>query len=141
MALASATLLEIAAYYIPWLDPVLDTIATPAAGAAGILASASVITDLPSSLRWLLALIGGGGAAGFVQGASVLLRLKSAALAGGLGNPVVATGELAGALVISAPALVLPLLCLLMCALLCLLAFRSAGRVAFGRSCAEHSAA
>ena len=76
-AFGTATLLEIAAYYIPWFDHLLDTIATPAAVVAGMVASASVMVDLPPVLKWGVALIGGGGAAGLLQGATVLLRLKS----------------------------------------------------------------
>src|SRR5215468_7924372 len=41
-----ATCLEIAGYYIPWLDHLLDTMATPAAVIAGTIASASVIGDM-----------------------------------------------------------------------------------------------
>ena len=35
--LATATLLEIGAYYVPWIDNALDSIATPAAYIAGAL--------------------------------------------------------------------------------------------------------
>ena len=83
IAFGTATLLEIAAYYIPWFDHLLDTIATPAAVVAGMVASASVMVDLPPVLKWGVALIGGGGAAGLLQGATVLLRLKSLAATGG----------------------------------------------------------
>src|SRR5512134_4130569 len=98
-AFATATVLEILAYYIPWLDNVLDAIATPAALIAGMLVGAAVFTDLPPLVKWSLAIIAGGAAAGMVQGATGLLRLKSTALTGGLANPVVSTLELAGSLV------------------------------------------
>jgi hypothetical protein len=78
------------------------------AGRAGVLSSAAAITDLPSVLTWGIALIGGGGAAGLLHGASSLPRLKSTAVTGGAGNPVVSTGELIGALVTSALALLVP---------------------------------
>src|SRR5438874_3598888 len=42
LALSVATALEIGGYYIPWLDHLLDTIATPAAVIAGTLLSASI---------------------------------------------------------------------------------------------------
>jgi hypothetical protein len=118
LALATATIAEILAYYVPWLDNVLDTIATPAAVLAGVVATAAVTPDLPPLLRWIISIVGGGGAAGLVQGSTVLLRLNSTAFTGGLGNPVVATGELIGAVVVAALALLLPIVCLVLVALL-----------------------
>ncbi|MEN9508413.1 MAG: hypothetical protein RLZZ621_976, partial [Gemmatimonadota bacterium] len=92
-ALASATVLEIGAYAVPWLDQLLDVVATPAAMLAGMLAAASVVVDLPPVLKWSAVLLAGG-AAGMTQGATVLTRLKSTTLTGGTANPVVATLEL-----------------------------------------------
>jgi uncharacterized membrane protein YoaK (UPF0700 family) len=46
-----------------------------------------------------------------LHGATSLLRLKSTAVTGGVGNPVVSTGELLGALVTSAVALLVPVVC------------------------------
>ena len=132
-AFATATLLEILAYYIPWLDNALDAIATPAAVIAGMLVGAAVFTDLPPFLRWSLAIIAGGAAAGMVQGATGLLRLKSTALSGGLANPVVSTLELIGALVMAVVALMVPVVALLLAVAVCVAAFRLAGRILFGR--------
>jgi hypothetical protein len=64
---ASATLVEVAAYYIPWVDNLLDTIATPLALVAGTVASASVLTDVSPVLQWTLAILAGGGSAGLIQ--------------------------------------------------------------------------
>ena len=61
IAFSVATAIEIAAYYIPWLDNLLDTIATPAAVVAGAIISASVFTGMDPFLRWTLAVIAGGG--------------------------------------------------------------------------------
>ena len=113
LAFATATVLEVAAYYVPWLDNALDAIAAPTAVVAGVLASASVMTDLPPLVKWSVAIVGGGLAAGVVAGSTSLVRLKSTATTAGLANPVVATTELAGALVTSLLALVLPLVVLL----------------------------
>ena len=132
-AFATATVLEILAYYIPWLDNVLDAIATPAAVIAGMLVGAAVFTDLPPFLKWSLAIIAGGAAAGMVQGATGLLRLKSTALTGGLANPMVSTLELAGSLVTAVMALMVPVVALVLVAALCVAAFRLAGRILFGR--------
>src|SRR5690606_19438615 len=71
VAFGTATALEVGAYYIPWLDHLLDVVATPAAVVAGIAASAAVITDLPPMVRWIIALVGGGSAAGIMQMLSV----------------------------------------------------------------------
>ena len=111
IALGTASVIEVAAYYVPWLDNALDLAAAPAAVIAGILASAASMTSLPPVLVWGIALIGGGGAAGVLHGATSLLRLKSTALSGGAANPVLSTGELVGALVTSAIALLVPVLC------------------------------
>lgn len=133
VAFATATVLEIGAYYVPWLDHALDAVATPAALVAGILASAAVITDLPPLLKWGAALVGGGGVAGLIQGTSVLFRLKSTTLTGGVANPVVATAELIGATGTARLAIFLPLLCLAAVIGLIILAFRATGRLLFGR--------
>ena len=45
--LGVAAIIEILAYYLPGVDNLLDTLATPAAFVAGTVISAAVITDLP----------------------------------------------------------------------------------------------
>jgi hypothetical protein len=129
LAFGIATVLEIAAYYVPWLDNVLDTLATPTAVTAGVIATAAVTPDLPPLLRWSLAVVGGGTAAGLVQVATVLARLTSSTLTGGLANPVLATGELAGSLILSALALLAPVLALAVALGLIVWAARRAGRI------------
>jgi hypothetical protein len=133
VAFASATVLEVLAYFVPWLDHALDAIATPAAVAAGIVASASVITDVPPLFKWTVALIGGGGLAGMVQGATVLTRIKSAALTGGIANPLVAAGELFGSVFTSVLGILLPVLTLLVMMALCFLVFFTSKRFLFGK--------
>jgi hypothetical protein len=59
IAFGTATLVEVLAYMIPWLDHILDLIASPAAIVAGIIATASVVMDLSPFLKWTLALMGG----------------------------------------------------------------------------------
>jgi hypothetical protein len=118
LALGVATVFEVLAYSVPWLDHLLDAVATPAAVVAGVVASAAVFVDLPPVLRWGAALILGGGAAGAVQAGTVLARLKSTLLTGGAGNVVVALLELAGAALLSLLAILAPALVLLALALL-----------------------
>lgn len=129
----TATFLEVLAYYIPWLDNALDTIATPIAMVAGTLIAASVVTELSPLLRWALAIIAGGAAAGVVQGATALLRTKSTLTTAGMGNFVVATVELVGAFVTSLLSLLFPLLTVALIVLLVYVAMRFAGRLLFGR--------
>ncbi len=133
VALGTATALEVGAYYVPWLDHALDAVATPAALLAGIGASAAVLTDLPPLLRWGTAVVAGGGAAGLVQGATVLLRAKSGLLTGGLGNPAVATAELGGAIGLALLALAVPLAALIVTATLIVWVVRRTGRRLIGR--------
>src|SRR5947199_7997150 len=87
VAFAVATCLEIAGYYIPWVDHLLDTIASPAAVVAGTIITASMVTNTSPFLKWTLAIIAGGGVAGLVQGTTVLARGVSTTTTGGLGNP------------------------------------------------------
>jgi len=103
-----ATAVEIFAYYIPWLDNFLDTIEHPMAIIAGIILTGAVITDFPPLIKWALALIAGGGVAGIVHAATGLIRLKSSALTGGLGNPVVSTAEAGSATALSLIAILIP---------------------------------
>ena len=110
--LGVAALAEILAYYIPGVDNLLDTLATPAAFVAGTVVSAAVITDLPPMVKWTAAVIAGGGVAGLTQGLTAVLRAKSTVLTGTLGNPVIATAELGGSLLVSLLALAAPLLAL-----------------------------
>ena len=105
----SASILEVAAYYIPWVDNLTDAIAGPAAFVAGILVAASSITQMDPLWRWTLALIAGGGTAALFHSATTLLRGASTAATGGSGNHVLATVELATAAVLSILAIALPL--------------------------------
>lgn len=122
--LSVAALVEILAYYVPGVDNLLDTIATPAALAAGTIAAAAVMTDLPPTVRWTTAVIAGGGAAGVTQSLTSLLRAKSTVLTGGLGNAAVSTSEAGGALIVSLLALFAPLAALALVVAFCWLAVR-----------------
>jgi len=107
--LSVAALIEILAYYIPGVDNLLDSLATPAALVAGTVVSAAVMTDLPPMVKWTAAVIAGGGVAGLTQSAAALLRAKSTLLTGGSGNWVIATAELGGALLVTLLALAAPI--------------------------------
>ena len=91
---AIATLLEIGGYYVPWIDNLLDTVATPAAVIGGIfVTSASLEGDVDPSIQWILATIAGGSTAGVIQLGTVATRAVSTGMTGGLANPVVSTLE------------------------------------------------
>ncbi|RTZ68357.1 MAG: DUF4126 domain-containing protein [Verrucomicrobia bacterium] len=105
MVFLVATLFEIGGYYIPWIDNLLDTVASPAAIVAGTVITASFITGMDPWLQWLLGLIAGGSAAGAVQATTVVTRASSTVTTGGLGNPIVASVETSGAFLGSALAI------------------------------------
>jgi Domain of unknown function (DUF4126) len=107
--LGVAAVVEILAYYVPGVDNLLDSLATPAALVAGTIVSAAVMTDVPPMAKWTAAVIAGGGVAGLTQGATAILRAKSTVLTGGIGNSVIATAELGGALLLTLLALAAPL--------------------------------
>jgi hypothetical protein len=107
---AVATAMEVAAYYVPWLDHALDTIASPGAVVAGTISVAAMMPDLHPAVRWSLAIVAGGGTAGIVQTGSVVTRALSGASTGGIGNPVVSTFELIGSILLTLLALLVPLL-------------------------------
>ncbi len=112
LTVAVAMACEIGAYYIPWLDNLLDTVAMPAAVIAGtVVAAANVETGSPL-LSWSLAAVTGGGAAAVVQAGTTLLRGASTLATAGLGNPVVSTAETGGAVGLSLLAIALPVLAL-----------------------------
>lgn len=108
LAFATATALEIGAYYVPWLDNLLDAVATPAAVVAGIVVSASVMTDVSPLMKWTLAVVAGGGAAGMVQAVTVKARALSSLFTLGTGNHVVSTAESAGAVAASGISILIP---------------------------------
>jgi hypothetical protein len=110
IAFSIATVLEIAAYYIPAVDNFLDTIASPTAVVAGIIVTASMVQDMSPFLRWTLAVIAGGGTAAAVQATTVVARGKSTVFTIGLGNPLLATVELFGAVVTAAISVLIPIL-------------------------------
>ncbi|MBK7256466.1 MAG: DUF4126 domain-containing protein [Ignavibacteriae bacterium] len=133
IAFGTATIAEVGAYYVPWVDNALDTIAAPAAVIAGTVISASVITDLPPLVRWSLALMGGGGIAGILQGATAFLRLKSSTFTAGLGNPALATMELGGSVITVILGILVPAVVAGVMALLAIGIFLVARRLLFSR--------
>jgi len=131
VALATATVVEIGAYYIPWVDHVMDALMTPAAIVAGTIATACMIGDVSPFVRWSLAVIAGGGVSAVVQGGTVALRAGSSGTTGGLANPLVSTIELIGAILVTIFAVLLPILCLVAVIWICYQMIRAMAKSAF----------
>ena len=124
IAFSIAVIVEVCAYYIPWLDNLLDSIATPAAIVAGSIVTASMVGDVSPFLRWSLAIIAGGGVAGVVQTSSVLARGTSTATTGGAGNPLVSTCELIASIIGTILSIVLPILAMIIIAFISFIIIR-----------------
>jgi hypothetical protein len=124
LAFAIATFLEIGGYFIPWLDNLLDAVAAPAAVLAGILATASLLGDHSPFLRWALAIIAGGGAAGIIQASTTALRGLSSTTTGGLANPVFSIVEMLGALGLSIFAILIPIFAIILVIIIIAFAIR-----------------
>ena len=91
---AVATLLEIGGYFIPWIDNLLDAVATPAAIIGGIfVTSASLEGELDQSAQWTLSVIAGGSVSGVIQLGTVATRAISTGTTGGLANPIISLLE------------------------------------------------
>lgn len=114
VALGVATLLEVTAYHVPWLDNALDLMAGPIAILAGVAVSFAVLSNEDPLVRWTLALVAGGGAAAAVQAATTLARHVSSLTTGGLLNPVLAAAEAFAAFVVSVTAILIPVVAMLL---------------------------
>ncbi|MEQ1127508.1 DUF4126 domain-containing protein [Acinetobacter johnsonii] len=125
IALAIATVCEIAAYYIPWVDNALDTIATPVAMVAGTLTTMAVSSgEMSQFASWAAAIIIGGGTAGAVKMSTVAVRGVSTATTGGVANPLVSTVEWIGAVLLSVLSLLVPVLVVIVGIILAIWAVR-----------------
>src|SRR3974390_2854147 len=122
--LSVAGVAENSDYYIPVIETLPAPWATPAAFIGGTIVSAAVMTDVPPMVKWTAAVIAGGGIAGLTQGATGTLRAHSTVLTGGLGNSVIATAELGGALLVTLLALAAPVAAIALVILFLWLAIR-----------------
>lgn len=114
ITLGAATIIEIFAYFIPWVDNLLDSIAVPLAAIAGTAVMVSTVADLDPVVTWSLAIIAGGGTATAIKGASAASRLASTATTGGVANPVVSTIETGTATVVSVASIFAPIIAAVM---------------------------
>lgn len=123
VAFSTATVLEVVAYYIPVVDHVLDVMTAPVAAVAGTVAAAAVFVEISPLLKWVLAIVAGGGAASVVHGAKTVARAGISIPTFGMGNWLLSTGELFSAFGVSLLSLLMPLLGFIFCIGLALLAF------------------
>ena len=109
ITLGVAMLIETFAYFIPWVDNVLDSFVVPLAAIAGTAVMVSTIANLDPVVTWSLAIIAGGGTATAIKGASATSRLASTASTGGLANPIVSTVETGTAMVVTTASIFAPI--------------------------------
>lgn len=114
VALGVATVIEIFAYFIPWVDNVLDSFAVPLAAIAGTAVMVSTVANLDPVVTWALAIIAGGGTATAIKGAGATGRLTSTATTGGLGNPIVSTVETGTAAVVTVASIFAPVVAVIL---------------------------
>ena len=128
LILGIACIAEFGAYYVPWLDNLLDTIASPAAVLSGIGMTSMVLVGSDPIMQWSFAIIAGGGSAGIIQATTVAVSGLSSTLTLGFGNNIVASGENIASLVLTLAALIAPLLAAIFAIILVFLLFRQATR-------------
>jgi uncharacterized membrane protein len=123
-----ATVVEVLAYYIPFVDNLLDSIATPLSVGAGTLLMTSVFPAENEWIKWIMGFVVGGGAAATIQSGSAFTRLLSTGITAGTGNPVVSTGEGVAATGFSIMSLFTPILVAVLLVILMIILLRFAYR-------------
>lgn len=108
--LAVATVAEVLAYHVPWLDNLLDAAAGPAAAICGTVLVAATVVELSPVIRWPVAIIAGGGVAGLVHTGTAGARAGSTVTTAGVGNPLFASLETVASGLLTVVALVAPIL-------------------------------
>lgn len=124
LILGIATLVEILAYFIPWLDNLLDTIAVPLAAVAGTAVMVATVSNLDPTITWALAIIAGGGTATAIKGSTSTTRLASTATTAGIANPVISTVETGTSIVMAVLAIFLPIVALILVFIIVWLLFK-----------------
>jgi Domain of unknown function (DUF4126) len=119
VAFSTATVLEVAAYHVPWLDHALDVVGAPIAIAGGTLMTASLLGNSSPLLRWSLAAVAGGGISTVVHGGMAVLRAASTGTTAGLGNFLLSTLELLAAIGVTLLAILVPIVCFVVVLWIC----------------------
>jgi len=124
IATGIATITEIIAYYIPFVDNLLDSITVPLATIAGSILFASQFTEVNNWIQWSLALIAGGGTAATISSVLAGTRAASSGTTAGIANPVISTVETIGSTIMSILAIFLPILAVIIALIILFLAFK-----------------
>lgn len=124
ITLGVATLVEIFAYFIPWVDNLLDGVALPMAAIAGTAVMVSTVANLDPLITWTLAIIAGGGTATAIKSTSATGRIASSTTTGGLANPVLGLVETGTAAVMTVASIFAPLLAAILVVIILFLIFK-----------------
>tara|TARA_R110001583_G_scaffold109799_2_gene258619 strand:- start:1538 stop:2107 length:570 start_codon:yes stop_codon:yes gene_type:complete len=124
ITLGVATIVEILAYFIPFLDNLLDTIAVPLAAIAGTVVMIATVSDLDPAITWALAIIAGGGTAAAIKGSTSTTRLASSATTAGIANPVISTVETGIAFIMAVLSIFIPILAIILVAFIFWILFK-----------------
>ncbi|PWI29181.1 DUF4126 domain-containing protein [Flavobacteriaceae bacterium LYZ1037] len=114
IVLGVATIVEILAYYVPFIDNLLDTIAVPLAAIAGTAIMVSTAIDLSPVFTWALAIVAGGGTAAVIAGTTSATRLASTSTTAGFANPIVSTLETGTSILLAIISIFLPILAIVL---------------------------
>jgi len=118
-----ATTIEIFAYFIPYVDNLLDSMALPLAALAGTAVMVATISDLDPVITWSLAIIAGGGTATAIKGASATGRVASTVTTAGIGNPIISFIETITALVVAVVSIIAPVIAAILVIILLIFIF------------------
>ena len=134
LVLGIACLAEFGAYYVPWLDNLLDTIATPAAVVSGVSMTSMALVGSDPIIQWSFAIIAGGGSAGIIQVTTVAIRGLSSTLTMGFGNSFVASGGNIASVILTIAALIAPLIAAIFAVILVALLIRQSIKITAEKS-------
>ncbi len=124
IAFGVATIVEVLGYMVPWVDHLLDVLTVPAAIAAGTVITYGMFGEASPPLRWSVALIAGGGTAGFTGLSMAALRGGSTATTGGIANPLLSMAETATSTVMAVVSVLFPLIAFLLFFVICYFCIR-----------------
>ncbi len=117
IVLGIAAIVEVLAYFIPFVSNFLDSIEIFLAPIGGMFLTASSLSmagDFDPVFVWSLSIITGGATAEVVEVGTSLTRLVTTGATGGVGSPIVSLMEAISSIVLSILAITLPLLSVLL---------------------------
>ncbi|MDJ0773422.1 MAG: DUF4126 domain-containing protein [Mastigocoleus sp. MO_167.B18] len=116
IVLGIAAIVEVLAYFIPFVNNMLDSAEIFLAPIAGMFLTASTLSmagDFDPALVWTLSIITGGTTAEVVEVGTSITRLATTTATAGVANPIVSVVEVISSIVLSILAITLPLLTIL----------------------------